>query len=202
MKTHGQTNSRTYRIWVQMRRRCRDPRSSSFCRYGAIGITVCDRWLNSFENFIADMGECPEGMSIERKENSIGYTPDNCKWATSEEQNNNRSNNVYLEHDGRRLTVRQWSRELGISGSTLHGRLRKGLSVSEILAPPQFTKGVRKSRYAKTQTRIERDGKRISIRQAALNAGLNYKTVNQRIRSGCSIDAALSPISRKTGEFL
>jgi hypothetical protein len=94
-KTHGESvfaaNTKEYRIWNHMKTRCSNPRSNRFNRYGGRGITVCDRWKNSFENFLFDMGRCPEGMSIDRIENNGNYEPDNCKWSTAKEQAANRS---------------------------------------------------------------------------------------------------------------
>jgi hypothetical protein len=74
-----------------MKKRCFDPNTPGFRYYGGRGITVCDRWRDSFETFLEDMGERPEGMSIDRIENDLGYSPGNCRWATATEQNINRS---------------------------------------------------------------------------------------------------------------
>lgn len=88
--THGMTGTRTYRSWESMKRRCLNPNERAFPNYGGRGITVCERWLASFENFFADMGECPPGLTLDRRNNDGNYEPGNCRWATYSEQARNR----------------------------------------------------------------------------------------------------------------
>jgi hypothetical protein len=90
MVTHGMTKSRTYSSWSSMITRCHNPNVEQWPRYGGRGIKVCERWL-AFENFLADMGKRPVGMSIDRIDNDRGYEPGNCRWATSSEQARNKS---------------------------------------------------------------------------------------------------------------
>ena len=88
-KSHGMSRTRTHNIWKGMRKRCNNKNSASYQNYGGRGIKICPRW-NKFENFLADMGECPMGMSLDRINNGGNYEPKNCKWSTRVEQNNNR----------------------------------------------------------------------------------------------------------------
>jgi hypothetical protein len=121
--THRKTGSRVYNIYVFMKRRCYDPKNKNFADYGERGITVCPRWYESFENFYEDMGDPPDKYTIERIDNNLGYSPENCKWATRKEQGLNKRNNHYLTYKGETLTIGEWATKLGINISTLRDRL-------------------------------------------------------------------------------
>lgn len=130
--THGHTKagvpiSRTYNTWKSMLSRCEYKRSTSYKYYGAKGVTVCERW-KSFQNFLDDMGERPEGMSLDRKDSLLGYSPENCKWSTDLEQQNNKSSNILIEAFGKTQTIAQWSRETGIHKATIGRRFFAGKS--------------------------------------------------------------------------
>ncbi len=135
--THGRNRTPEYRAWVSMRRRCYAPKDISYPRYGALGIRVCDRWLHSFENFFADMGERPgPGYSLDRIDSKADYSPENCRWATAATQAQNRRSSCLLTFQGKTQTVSQWSRELGISGTCIHTRLKKGWATEKVLSLP------------------------------------------------------------------
>jgi hypothetical protein len=116
-----------------MVQRCTNHNVGQFADYGGRGITVCERW-KSFENFLADMGRRPSAShSIDRTDNTRGYGPDNCRWATKLEQANNKRNNVTIEFNGRSQTVPQWAKELGIAATTLYTRLYAGWPIERAL---------------------------------------------------------------------
>lgn len=137
-KTHGQSRGDSsklgYSSWKSMRMRCISPTYSSYPNYGGRGIRVCDRWLNSFENFLEDMGPRPSDQhSLDRIDNSGNYCPENCRWATVEQQVNNKRSSIYVEYGGEVLTVGQWAKKLNKCRETLRYRYHKGLSPYEIL---------------------------------------------------------------------
>jgi hypothetical protein len=123
--THGMSKTSTYVIWKTMRARCGNTYSPGYAGYGARGITVCPEWDSSFEKFLADMGPRPEGMSIERIDNTRGYEPGNCKWATNGEQCRNRRSTHLITHQGRTQCRADWAKELGIPPAMLKRRIEK-----------------------------------------------------------------------------
>lgn len=133
MKTlHGMSGTKTYTIWENMISRTTNPNNKYYHNYGGRGISVEDAW-KIFSNFLADMGECPKGLLLERKDNEQGYSRENCIWADWETQANNRRTNTYLVHNGKRLTLSQWAKELGINRNTIGVRLFKGMPTEKIL---------------------------------------------------------------------
>lgn len=123
-----------YRSWEAMKARCYNKHNIGYEHYGAKGVRVCARWLNSFDRFYEDMGPRPEGMTLDRKDVNGNYEPGNCRWATGKEQNNNATFNVVLKHDGREQTMSQWASELGWPVMTIHARInRLGWSVEKAL---------------------------------------------------------------------
>ncbi len=135
--THGKSRTRTYRIWDLMHSRCSNPKNLRFKQYGGRGITVCERWSN-FEGFLADMGECPDGYSIDRIDPNGNYEPVNCRWATEATQQNNRTSNRMIEFGGKTQSLADWAREAGIKPGTLRFRIESGWPIKDAL-----TKGLR-----------------------------------------------------------
>lgn len=120
----NRTQSRTYNSWCAMKARCQNPKNEKYPRYGGRGIRVCERW-QLFDNFLADMGECPEGMTIDREHNDDNYEPGRCRWATDEEQANKRSNNHLITWNDKTQTIAQWAQELGMSYGKLVSRIHR-----------------------------------------------------------------------------
>ena len=134
-RTLPKLQKREYHSWVGMKQRCLYAGHIEFHRYGGRGITICDSWRNSFENFFRDMGACPDGMSIDRINLDGPYSPDNCQWATKAEQSENTSRNVHVEYESEMFTLKQLASHLGISYYRLHAyHRRRGLSLDEAIA--------------------------------------------------------------------
>lgn len=107
-RTHGGSDTVEYRTWRAIQSRCHDERNKDYANYGGRGITVCDRWRESFETFLADMGPRPSPRhSIERADNNKGYSPENCRWATDVEQGRNRRTVKLTADDAREIRRRR-----------------------------------------------------------------------------------------------
>jgi hypothetical protein len=113
-----------------MHDRCRRPKHKSHKYYA--GIEVCDRWDN-FETFLLDMGERPKGTSLDRRDNSKGYSPDNCRWATPTQQQRNRRSNRMIEHNGQTYCLAEWAEQLSIPYKRLWHRLDRGLTFEQAI---------------------------------------------------------------------
>ena len=134
----------TYRSWEHMLDRCYNDKHPHYRYYGGRGISVCQRWKDSFVAFLADMGDRPDGLTLERIETDLNYEPGNCKWATFTEQNRNKTNGTKLTFENETLSVTEWSERKSIPRSVLFSRINLGWSVERTLTTP-----VRFRRWAK-----------------------------------------------------
>jgi hypothetical protein len=136
-RTHGRSGTTEYNIWAGMIDRCTRPAHKDFHRYGGRGITICDRWRNSFEAFFSDMGCRPsQKHSIDRMDNDGNYEPGNCQWTTQTMQVRNSRRARPLTLNGRTQSIREWSVELDIGYWTIVNRLARGYSHEEALTRP------------------------------------------------------------------
>lgn len=129
MKAKAYTKHPEYSVWTNMKRRCRERTG-----YADKGVKVCDRWLESFDNFIEDMGKRPAGYTLDRIDSTGNYEPSNCRWADSSTQAKNRSTAVLITFRGKTMNAVDWAREAGISKELLHYRLKAGWSIERALS--------------------------------------------------------------------
>lgn len=135
-KKHGKSLTRPYRLWSKMMSRCYKKYDREYMSYGGRGISVCKRW-HDFVNFYADMGDRPNDKTLDRIDNSKGYSPDNCRWATIKQQNNNRRNNTIIEYLGRKMTLQQWADLTNIKAGTISNRIKNlKWSIKDSLTKP------------------------------------------------------------------
>lgn len=125
-------------IWCDMRYRCSNPRHRQFKDYGGRGISVCERWENSFQAFLDDMGERPSPKhSLDRENNDLGYSRDNCRWATRKEQNSNRRNCIYVDCDGETVTLKEYCRRKALPYRPIVKRIQdRNWPVADALSVP------------------------------------------------------------------
>lgn len=138
---HGQCkkNNTTdeYTAWIRLKDRVTNPNNDHFNRYGGRGIKCCDRWMNNYENFFADMGKRPSSLhSIDRIDNDGDYTPENCRWATKKEQARSRCSSRFIEHAGQNKTLAEWAEGAGMDLRALWQRLKRGWGMEKSLKTP------------------------------------------------------------------
>lgn len=132
--SHGMRYTKTYTTWQHIVNRCTNPRDRSYPNYGGRGIKLCQRW-RLFENFFADMGECPVGLMIDRIDNNGDYVPGNCRWTDRKTQNRNTRANRLITFASRTQCMAAWAEELGVKAWKIRDRLNAGLPVNLALKP-------------------------------------------------------------------
>ena len=136
-RKHGnatrQLKSREYDAWINMKTRCRrDPRYQN--------VTICEAWIHSFQSFLADMGECPKGFTLDRINTNGNYEPSNCRWATCKQQQNNKTNNRLITVGGITKTVSEWMDFHGLDYTTFYRRLSLGWTEEEAAGTPRLAR--------------------------------------------------------------
>jgi len=124
-RTHGMDGTRTHTIWTSIIQRCTNQNYRRWGDYGGRGITLCSEWRNSFEAFLRDMGECPDGLSIDRINNDLGYSPDNCRWATATQQARNQRSNRLVSYRGRNICLAEAAEVAGLPYDRVSARLNQ-----------------------------------------------------------------------------
>lgn len=196
MTTHGHATkgriSGEYRVWSAVIKRCCCESDSAFPNYGGRGIQICDRWRNSFEAFLADVGPRPSlSHSLDRYPNNDGnYEPGNVRWATAKEQAKNRRSNVLLTANGETLHITEWAARIGTTCTIISGRLDRGWTVERAVTTPPGKSGRIPQLYSC-------NGEQLSIDQWAARLNTSKVTIRQRLKHGWSLELALTaPVTR------
>jgi len=187
-KTHGMSKTPEYRAWLHMKDRCFNPNSKDYPNWGGRGITVCDRWKNSSENFLADMGSRPTAKySLDRIDNNADYSPENCRWATQTEQTNNRRSNYLITIGNETKTMTQWAKKINISKNVIFIRLERGWSDYDAVMTPVHTGKL-----------ITIENKTYTISQWTEEKGYGRTVIHDRLKLGWSeFDAVMTPVRYK-----
>lgn len=169
----------TWKVWYDMNQRCTNPKCASYKNYGARGIKVCAEWRESFDAFLRDMGYRPEGLTLDRLDNSDGYHKENCAWRTMKEQLRNTRRNTLLTLNGVTHCLAEWVEVTGIPRKQLSNRLRRGWSVERALTTPL---GPPPTGGALNMKLVEYNGQSKTLKEWAAEYGIKYSTLHKRIR--------------------
>lgn len=132
LTTHNDSKSKEFTIWFGIKQRCYNQNSSSYSYYGGRGIKMCDRWFNSYENFLADMGRAPsQKHTIERSNVNEHYSPVNCRWATRQEQSNNTRANIMVDYNGHVMSLTLWCYLFDLNYPKVSYRLKSGWNINK-----------------------------------------------------------------------
>lgn len=132
-RKHGFAGTHIYMIWAGIKSRCTNINNPKYKDYGGRGITMCNEWLNSFEKFYKDVGERPDGLTLDRIDNNKSYFKENCRWATKSEQSKNRRNTIFMEHMNKKMCLKDWAKELNKPYSSMKIHAKNGLSIEQII---------------------------------------------------------------------
>lgn len=171
--THGKSGTEEFRIWTNIQTRCYNQKSISYPSYGGRGITMCDRWRGSFQAFLDDVGRRPPGTSIDRQDNDGNYEPGNCKWATTEEQANNRRTNIRVTIGQETKTLSQWASQSGLPAPMVIKRHSVGYREGDLLQP-----------HKKGPILVTINGLTRNLTEWAQIAGLRTNLLSQRFKRG------------------
>lgn len=172
-KFHSADEKRLHSVWSDMKRRCKNPSRKNYPHYDGRGITVCPEW-EDFNNFYewAIANGYSQGLSLDRINNNGNYEPDNCKWSTVKEQNDNRSCTVKFTYNGETRTLTEWSELYGLKYGLLYDRIfREGLSFEEAIHKP----------YEKRERLIKYNGKTQNLTEWSKELGLSYGLLKNRL---------------------
>lgn len=134
---HGMSRSKEYRAWRAIMNRCENPNVASYPHYGGRGISVCDKWRNSFEAFLEDVGLCPpDKSSIGRKDSNKNYEPGNVHWESIVEQNNNKSDTILITIGSETLCASRWAEKIGLNIRTMYARIYTGWDLVKAVTTP------------------------------------------------------------------
>lgn len=192
---HGYRNTPTYNSWMNMKVRCKNPKTHGYHNYGGRGIKVCEEWNNSFIKFLCDMGERPTGMSLDRINSEKGYYKDNCRWASDKQQLRNTRVNKMLTLNGDTKCLAAWAEEFKIAEGTIARRLKGGWSEEDAVKKPVGTRLI-----AANQRKFTYKGKTTNIKQWCEDLNLPYGTIHARInRYNWSFEKAIkTPCNTKS----
>lgn len=191
---HGMSDTPVYAVWQAMLQRCENPKAQGYENYGGRGISVCEKW-HTFEGFFKEMRNPAPGYSLDRIDNDGNYCKENCRWALTKQQANNKRKNRRIEFNGETKTLAEWADHVGIGWFTLRSRLDVyGWSVEKTLTTPSTLAVLYEFR-----------GRKQTLRKWSDESGINLETLSARVRKlGWPIDRALTEaiaskdIKRKT----
>ena len=186
-QTHGLSKTRAYKSWQNARSRCVNPLNKDYPHYGGRGLSMEKDWICDFASFYAEIGECPEGFSLERIDVNLGYVRGNCKWIDKSEQNMNKRNNHLVTYKGKTQNIAQWSKETGIPSRKIQERLGYDWELDRVFSVEN--KSLRHN--------LTLNGKTMCVLDWSKQYNIGESTIRRRLKLGWSVeDAITTPVEK------
>ena len=186
---HGGFGTGEWNTWMSMKQRCYNTKDNAYKNYGGRGILMCNRWLESFSDFVNDMGKRPDNHSIERVDNDKGYSPDNCVWATRKQQSRNTRASHFITVNGETKVLQDWANDLGTKHTAILHRLNRGWSeIDAVTISPQR----RVTPYKSRDVVMELNGKKQTVYNWSKELGISASIIKARLDRGWSDKDALT----------
>jgi hypothetical protein len=204
-ESSSRNKSKLYRVWCAMRERCRNPNTLAYKDYGGRGISVCTEWNMNFISFRdwALSNGYQENLTLDRRDNNGNYCPENCRWTTKTEQAKNRRSTHFVTIGPVTLCIKDWAKELGVQESTIHRRVRNGMTYEEAILTPKvdwYAPPIKGKQKNISQTfLVTIDGKTQTILKWCREVGIRVSAVQGRVRRGWELEQAiLTPVQKSS----
>lgn len=189
--TKNSRGSKTYKVWVGMIQRCTNPKNPVYRHYGGRGIEVCESWRSSFVAFLSDMGEKPNGFTIDRIDTNGHYCKQNCRWATTLQQQRNKRNTIRVNYNNKTYVASELAEKFGMKPDVLYKRIYLGWSPERAIETPAYATFKERARHRRNNRILTHNGQTMTVAEWAEKLHWNSPVIYHRLQMGWSVKRTL-----------